>query len=73
MSAPLPPSPDDASWHRLSARMIWVDLGQSLVSPAPGALAVGLTATGSRAPRSSDAAACSSGGTDRCGTTGRQR
>ncbi len=43
MSEAEPPSPgtDEVPWQRLSARMIWVDLVQSLLSLAPGVIAVG--------------------------------
>ena len=33
---------EEAPWQRLSSRMIWVDLVQSLLSLAPGAIAIGL-------------------------------
>lgn len=36
------PVADDTPWMRLSQRMIWVDLAQTVLSLAPTALAVGV-------------------------------
>jgi putative membrane protein len=41
-AAPAVPGAPEASWRRLSGRVVWVDLVQSLLSLAPGLVAVAL-------------------------------